>query len=63
MTTLYDAVLITTLAANVSAILVALIGVALLFVAYRYIRKSLGDTSVGPDLSYLYDSDDTYRGT
>ena len=40
----YDAVVgapdISTLAANTSTILVALIGVALLFVAYRYIRKA-----------------------
>lgn len=40
MTALFDAVDITALSTNVSTILVGFIGVGLLFVANRYIKKS-----------------------
>jgi uncharacterized membrane protein YeaQ/YmgE (transglycosylase-associated protein family) len=40
MTALFTAVDISGLSTNVSTILVGFIGVSLLFVAYRYIRKS-----------------------
>jgi len=40
MSALFTAVDISALSTNVSTILVGFIGVSLLFVAYRYIRKS-----------------------
>lgn len=40
MEALFTAVDISTLATKVSTILVALVGVSLLFVGYRYIKKS-----------------------
>lgn len=40
MTALFTAVDISSLSTNVSSILVGFIGVSLLFVAYRYIRRT-----------------------
>jgi hypothetical protein len=40
MTALFTAVDISTLSSNVSTILIGFIGIGLLFVGYRYIRKS-----------------------
>ena len=41
MQELFDAVSISTILGNVSSLLIAFIGVALLFVGYGYIRRSL----------------------
>ncbi len=42
MAAIFSAVDITTLAGSVTTILVGFVGVTLLFVGFRYVRKSLG---------------------